>query len=165
MRPAPGSSLDGNSIGQYVDRTDFKHRNNGFADYGIPKKMKSFPDGTSNTFAVGETAYDNDGSWYGKQVGSCTGANPHFNAWTINLRPGSNFRVDQEPAEHPARARVHAGRDPCGMNAAFGSQHPGGANFLFVDGSVQFIKNSINLPVYWALSTRNEGEVISSDQY
>jgi prepilin-type N-terminal cleavage/methylation domain-containing protein/prepilin-type processing-associated H-X9-DG protein len=45
------------------------------------------------------------------------------------------------------------------------SWHPGGANFLFADGSVKFIKDSISMPVYWALGTRNFGEVISSDSY
>jgi prepilin-type N-terminal cleavage/methylation domain-containing protein/prepilin-type processing-associated H-X9-DG protein len=46
------------------------------------------------------------------------------------------------------------------------SYHPGGANLLFADGSVRFVKNSINRTgVMWALATRNGGEVISSDQY
>jgi prepilin-type N-terminal cleavage/methylation domain-containing protein/prepilin-type processing-associated H-X9-DG protein len=73
------------------------------------------------------------------------------------------------------------------------SFHPGGANFAFVDGSVRFLKESINswsydpktgLPanatinsqgifvlapgtqgVYQALSTRNGAEVISADSY
>ena len=47
----------------------------------------------------------------------------------------------------------------------FRSQHPGGANFAFADGSVKFIKNSISVPVYRALGTRALGEVISADQY
>jgi hypothetical protein len=38
-------------------------------------------------------------------------------------------------------------------------------NFLFGDGSVRFIKNSISKPVYGSLATRNGGEVISSDSY
>ena len=88
---------------------------------------------------------------------------------------------------------------PGGGNAteeAAGSNHPGGANFAMADGSVRFIKDSIQswtinpatgLPngvtysghhapryivapgtqygVYQSLSTRNGGEVISSDQY
>jgi len=45
------------------------------------------------------------------------------------------------------------------------SNHPGGANFLFGDGSVHFIKSSIGIQTYWALGTRGNGEVISSDQY
>jgi prepilin-type N-terminal cleavage/methylation domain-containing protein/prepilin-type processing-associated H-X9-DG protein len=45
------------------------------------------------------------------------------------------------------------------------SNHPGGANFLFCDGSVHFIKSSIALKTYWALGTKANGEVISSDSY
>jgi prepilin-type N-terminal cleavage/methylation domain-containing protein/prepilin-type processing-associated H-X9-DG protein len=45
------------------------------------------------------------------------------------------------------------------------SNHPGGANFLFGDGSVKFIKSSVNIRTYWALGSRNGGEVISSDAY
>jgi prepilin-type processing-associated H-X9-DG protein len=45
------------------------------------------------------------------------------------------------------------------------SNHPGGANFLMCDGSVRFLKNSINLPVIWALGSRAQGEIISADSY
>jgi len=45
------------------------------------------------------------------------------------------------------------------------SQHPGGVNACFADGSVRFIKDSIDLKTWWALGSRNLGEVISSDSY
>jgi prepilin-type N-terminal cleavage/methylation domain-containing protein/prepilin-type processing-associated H-X9-DG protein len=45
------------------------------------------------------------------------------------------------------------------------SNHPGGVNVAFCDGSVKFIKNSINLQTWWALGTRSGKEIISSDTY
>jgi prepilin-type N-terminal cleavage/methylation domain-containing protein/prepilin-type processing-associated H-X9-DG protein len=45
------------------------------------------------------------------------------------------------------------------------SNHPGGCNFLFSDGSVHFLKSSISINTYWALGTKANGEVISSDSY
>jgi prepilin-type N-terminal cleavage/methylation domain-containing protein/prepilin-type processing-associated H-X9-DG protein len=45
------------------------------------------------------------------------------------------------------------------------SYHPGGVNVAFCDGSVRFVKDSINLPTWMALGSRNGGEVISSDSY
>jgi prepilin-type processing-associated H-X9-DG protein len=45
------------------------------------------------------------------------------------------------------------------------SHHPGGVNCLMGDGSVKFIKNTINQATWWALGTRGNGEVISSDSY
>ena len=45
------------------------------------------------------------------------------------------------------------------------SNHPGGCNFLFCDGSVRFLKSSISMQTYWALGTKANGEVISSDSY
>jgi prepilin-type processing-associated H-X9-DG protein len=45
------------------------------------------------------------------------------------------------------------------------SRHPGGVNSVFGDGSVKFIKNSISLNTWSALSTTKGGEVVSSDAY
>jgi prepilin-type N-terminal cleavage/methylation domain-containing protein/prepilin-type processing-associated H-X9-DG protein len=50
------------------------------------------------------------------------------------------------------------------MNTA-NSYHPGGVNMAACDGSVRFIKDSINLATWRALGSRNGGEVISSDSY
>ncbi len=45
------------------------------------------------------------------------------------------------------------------------SNHPGGVNVLFGDGSVKFLKSTVSLLTWRAIGTRNGGEVISSDSY
>jgi prepilin-type N-terminal cleavage/methylation domain-containing protein/prepilin-type processing-associated H-X9-DG protein len=55
-----------------------------------------------------------------------------------------------------------------GSNTAFSasrSRHSGGVNSLFGDGSVHFMKNSINPAIWVGLNTIQAGEVISADAY
>ncbi len=49
------------------------------------------------------------------------------------------------------------------MNAQ--SNHPGGVNVGFCDGSVKFIKDTVSLATWAAIATKNYGEIISADQY
>jgi prepilin-type processing-associated H-X9-DG protein len=51
------------------------------------------------------------------------------------------------------------------MAATPNSNHPGGVNICFTDGSVKFIKDTIDVKTWWAIGTRNGGEVVSSDSY
>ena len=51
------------------------------------------------------------------------------------------------------------------LNITARSRHPGGANALFCDGSVKFVKNSVNSITWQALGSRNGGEVVSADAY
>jgi prepilin-type processing-associated H-X9-DG protein len=43
------------------------------------------------------------------------------------------------------------------------SNHPGGVNVLFMDGSVRFIKNSVYYQTWYAIATPHKGEAVSSD--
>ena len=45
------------------------------------------------------------------------------------------------------------------------SQHPGGINVLFGDGGVRFVKEEVSMPVWWAIGTRDGGEVVGGDAY
>jgi prepilin-type N-terminal cleavage/methylation domain-containing protein/prepilin-type processing-associated H-X9-DG protein len=45
------------------------------------------------------------------------------------------------------------------------SYHPGGANVVFLDGSVKFLKDSTSQQTLWALGSIAQGEVLSSDSY
>jgi prepilin-type N-terminal cleavage/methylation domain-containing protein/prepilin-type processing-associated H-X9-DG protein len=45
------------------------------------------------------------------------------------------------------------------------SNHPGGINVLFMDGSVRFVKNSVAPQPWYAIATPDGGEVVSSDAF
>jgi prepilin-type N-terminal cleavage/methylation domain-containing protein/prepilin-type processing-associated H-X9-DG protein len=45
------------------------------------------------------------------------------------------------------------------------SNHPGGVNVLFMDGSVHFIMSTVNYKTWYAIATPDYGEVVSSDSY
>ncbi|WZO99851.1 DUF1559 domain-containing protein [Isosphaeraceae bacterium EP7] len=62
-----------------------------------------------------------------------------------------------QDAGQPTSAAINA--------VASSSRHPGGANTTFLDGSVKFIKSTVNQLTWQALGTRGGGEVISSDAY
>jgi prepilin-type processing-associated H-X9-DG protein len=75
---------------------------------------------------------------------------------------------------HYAVPNTLACADPGETNTTYGgyggsvapnSNHPGGVNLAMADGSVKFIKNSIGLTTWWAIGTRNGGEVVSADAY
>ena len=54
---------------------------------------------------------------------------------------------------------------PTYMSLSASSKHSGGVNALFADGSVHFIKDSINPQTWRNLGSVGGGEVISSDTY
>jgi prepilin-type N-terminal cleavage/methylation domain-containing protein/prepilin-type processing-associated H-X9-DG protein len=60
-----------------------------------------------------------------------------------------------------------AGGDPGGFNSLItpSSNHPSGVTVGFCDGSVRFIKDTINTQVWWAIGSRNLGEIVSGDAY
>jgi prepilin-type N-terminal cleavage/methylation domain-containing protein/prepilin-type processing-associated H-X9-DG protein len=65
-----------------------------------------------------------------------------------------NFSTD--PAETPRFDHTMIGAQ---------SNHPGGVNVGFLDGSVKFIKNSVNLGTWGAIATKAGGEVIDASSY
>jgi prepilin-type N-terminal cleavage/methylation domain-containing protein/prepilin-type processing-associated H-X9-DG protein len=45
------------------------------------------------------------------------------------------------------------------------SNHSGGVNVAMADGSVRFIKSTVNYQTWWALGTKDRSEVVSADSY
>jgi prepilin-type N-terminal cleavage/methylation domain-containing protein/prepilin-type processing-associated H-X9-DG protein len=85
---------------------------------------------------------------------------------TTALTP--NSRVIPLPGDPNAYDMVTTDENQCGPTYAAltaDSYHPGGVNCLLADGSVKFIKNSVNGLAWRALGTIAGGEVISADAY
>jgi prepilin-type N-terminal cleavage/methylation domain-containing protein len=62
-------------------------------------------------------------------------------------------------------ALVEDGMLPIDYVGGFGSSHPDGANFLLCNGSVRFVRHSIDLRVYKLLGNRADGELIGDDAF
>jgi prepilin-type N-terminal cleavage/methylation domain-containing protein/prepilin-type processing-associated H-X9-DG protein len=128
--------------------------------------LNSVTDGTSQTIAVGERSHNlSYVTWTARTVGGWLGKTALFEggrdqfsaspeeAWTMVLGPVG--LEDGERTINNPRAHVED----------YWSQHPGGANFVFADGSVHFLKSTLSPAPWRALATRASGEVISADSY
>jgi prepilin-type N-terminal cleavage/methylation domain-containing protein/prepilin-type processing-associated H-X9-DG protein len=123
-------------------------------------RFADITDGTSNTIAVGERPATGDTyfGWgfapYGTGAGDgdCVlGSNDTGIASMVGDLPTNvGFRPQRVPGD---AGELDAGH--------FWSYHTGGANFLFCDGSVQFLTYSLAPTVFQALCTRNGGETFT----
>jgi len=135
-----------------------------------PYSARDFTDGLSGTMMLSETiAAQINGSLVDIRgdIWSDNRCAFHYMAYTP---PNSRIpdQVDGSkdcayPFQNNPPCRVGNGSQPDFVAAR--SYHSGGVNVLFADGSVKFIKDTINLETWRALSTKDAGEVVSSDQY
>jgi prepilin-type N-terminal cleavage/methylation domain-containing protein/prepilin-type processing-associated H-X9-DG protein len=135
----------------------------GFFDYGTAQfvTIAGVTDGTSNSIIVGEVLPEKTAnSAFYVTNGGTAGTTVPIN-WDTNTYPAAAANCNQkwEGATTPLGCRFSAAAK------GFKSRHPGGANFAFADGSVKFLKVSINMAVYCAVGSRNGGEVVSADTY
>src|SRR5207245_5962882 len=123
-------------------------------------------DGTSATIGVGER---NSGFVPSGWAGVVPGQEVVYNQTT--KPPPYNSALPGCQNWRPAitavvvHSRQYTLNAPNGSPASFHSAHPGGGNFLLMDGSCHFITDSIALATMRALCTRNYGEIISQDAY
>jgi prepilin-type N-terminal cleavage/methylation domain-containing protein/prepilin-type processing-associated H-X9-DG protein len=118
-------------------------------------------DGTSNTFLFGER-YHRD-----PQFDLQGGPISQLGRWACIAGWGTVVMVELSTPV-PINYQVPPEGDSSTLDdrgCAFGSGHPGGANFAFADGSVRFVSDSIPLLTLQALSTRAGGEVVSGGDF
>ena len=121
-------------------------------------KLSAIPDGTSNTFAVGEKhvrfttqfgtgedrAYYDSGNWPNavRHAGLSSG--------------GSNYVLQLYSPEAAWNVQAVS-------NEAFGSRHSGVCQFVMCDGSVRAVPNSIDVLNLGRLANKADGEPITAD--
>jgi len=116
-----------------------------------PRRLPAIPDGTSNTFLIGENIWqpENPGpNRYG--LGSGWAHSVHV-ARTCAIPPNAKM---PDGSDVPATASFD-------YLMGFRSRHLGGVQFAYLDGSVQFVTDSIPLGLYRSLATIAGGEVAS----
>ncbi|MDX2037213.1 MAG: DUF1559 domain-containing protein [Isosphaeraceae bacterium] len=139
-------------------------------------KISNVTDGTSNTVFVGEVLQGAELDVRGMMWSSVPGGASFMTRFTPNAyKDYLNVRSDGDFLNN--RPTLFCTPEPvlglnCFPNAsdsdAFAgarSRHPGGINVVLGDGSVRFIKNTINHPIWQALNTIASGEVLSADSY
>lgn len=133
----PGGSANGLDEGNGIF-----YRN----DITRPLRLEQLLDGTSNTPMIGEDLVDKNVyvNWPYANAATGTCAIP-LNNGLKSGDPGFNT-----PTDWPNLY-------------SFRSRHTGGANFVLADGSVRFVRDSINLATYRNAASHSGGEVLGND--
>ena len=118
-------------------------------------RIKDVTDGTSKTISVGEAAY----TFRPRDYPTWVGAYDQDGSVLFKTRDQINCNLLSItfPLTEADEQRLPGGEksDDCAV-----SWHVGGAQFAFVDGSVHFLSDSLDLTVYSFLGDRIDGEVI-----
>jgi len=96
-----------------------------------------------------------DSRWTGAAWDGSHSGTFRFNAYD-HVMPPNNLSCQDGNAQSP-------GDVTDALTAT--SNHSGGVNVGMADGSVKFVKNSISYVTWWALGSRNLGEVIDASAY
>jgi prepilin-type processing-associated H-X9-DG protein len=145
-----------NGMFRYVD--DPTHR---------PLRLASASDGTTNTIILGEDLIDKHIYLWGDQANGARGP--------FTMDCGFQLHVGQIPINYPIQSADVAPEfctpDPLHnlynltTAAGYKSNHPGGANFAFLDGSIHFIQQGIDQITLIQLCVRNDGEAINPSDF
>ena len=124
-----------------------------FTRWGATIRMADVTDGTSKTFFVGEilwNCHDHREGWWSRNGMANAHASTSVPLNDMTTCPGSN------KITNPACTA----QNNWNYSWGFRSMHPGGAQFLLVDGSSRFVAEGIDYMTYQRLGARSDGEEI-----
>jgi prepilin-type N-terminal cleavage/methylation domain-containing protein len=108
-------------------------------------RFRDVTDGLSNTIGVGEVSYEEY---------------PFYRAWIRGLYWYNGVALlSTKNHRWPINAAKSGVLTMKFNNGGYGSEHPGGAVFGFMDGSVTFLSDTADMTVYRSLASRNGAEV------
>jgi prepilin-type N-terminal cleavage/methylation domain-containing protein/prepilin-type processing-associated H-X9-DG protein len=155
--------------GQYVasagqwEVEEFAAGNNGVFYRNSNIGLRDIADGSSQTLLAGERSRNvADATWVGVIPGAQSCTKP---GWPLQDCETSNVMVLSHTGPSPDERWIDVPNNKTAGADDYWSLHPGGCNFAFCDGSVRFIKETINPKIFSFLSTRAGGEIVSSDQF
>jgi prepilin-type N-terminal cleavage/methylation domain-containing protein/prepilin-type processing-associated H-X9-DG protein len=136
-----------------------------FTRGGVKLRLADVTDGTSNTIALGEVlAAQNGDILYsiGKNASNgrpCGWAQTDSGLALISTIIPINTRTDYVDPQQNTCNNPTRNVDNWNLSFGFKSNHSGGANFVFADGSVHFLAQTIDHRTYQLLGCRNDNNV------
>jgi len=150
----------------------------GVFGYDLSARIADVRDGLGTTMLVGETSrfpHDPDAidqTWTrALRFSSTLPGTTRLNGFALTIPRLNAGLLSPDPPPQNGATVAKGGLwddNPIYLKAGqwgFRSRHPGGANFLFGDGAVRFIKDSINPFTYRSLSTKSSREIVGDGAY
>ncbi len=146
-------------FGAGLEIDDFPGLGNGLFRRNLATRIADIRDGTSSTIALGERgACLTKTPWAGVPDGAISMPAPDAQIAAYDS-PGRGAELVLAHADTVIINRSGTAPDD------FYSPHTAGGQFLMADGSVRLLRSSISIGVYRALCTRDQGEIVSADDY
>lgn len=138
LSPVPGPTASTSYAACHHDRSaPIDVDNHGVFFLNSRVRIEDITDGLTQTIFVGEKLYREDDLGWGSGT------------WSSLRNTGSRLNAHVQPFN-----ALDENID------GFESRHPGGANFAFGDGSVRYLKDTIDPAVYRLLGNRADGELL-----